>query len=117
MNKSGAVLVIAAATLWGTTGTSQALAPQGAGPLAVGALYLGRVTVGVGYTLFWVGLRGVPVAMAATLTLAEPLTAGKLGVLVLGERLSLAAGLGIGLILVGLVVLSVSRRPALAIVT
>ena len=78
------------------------------------ALHLGLVTVGVGYTLFWAGLRRVPVAMAATLTLAEPLTAGTLGVLVLGERLTLAAGLGIGLILVGLVVLSVSRQTAAA---
>lgn len=111
------MLIIAAATLWGTTGTSQALAPQGAGPLAIGALHLGLVTVGVGYTLFWAGLHSVPVAMAATLTLAEPLTAGTLGVLVLGERLSMAAGLGIGLILAGLVALSVSRRPAFASVT
>jgi len=83
------------------------LQPRG---LAV-ALHLGLVTVGVGYTLFWAGLRRVPVAMAGTLTLAEPLTAGMLGVLVLGERLTLTASLGIALILVGLVVLSVSRRP------
>jgi drug/metabolite transporter, DME family len=82
------------------------LQPRG---LAV-ALHLGLITVGVGYSLFWAGLRRVPVAMAATLTLAEPLTAGTLGVLVLGERLTLAAGLGIALILAGLVVLSVSRR-------
>ena len=80
------------------------LQPRG---LAV-ALHLGLVTVGMGYTLFWAGLRRVPVAMAGTLTLAEPLTAGTLGVLVLGEHLTLIAGLGIGLILVGLVVLSVS---------
>jgi drug/metabolite transporter, DME family len=73
------------------------------------ALHLGLVTVGVGYTLFWAGLRRVPVAMAGTLTLAEPLTAGMLGVLVLGERLTLTAGLGIGLILVGLVVLSMRK--------
>jgi len=72
------------------------------------ALHLGLVTVGVGYTLFWAGLRRVPVAMAGTLTLAEPLTAGLLGVLVLGEHLTLTAGLGIGLVLVGLVVLSLS---------
>ncbi len=74
------------------------------------ALHLGLVTVGLGYTLFWAGLRRVPVAMAGTLTLAEPLTAGTLGVLVLGEHLTLTAGLGIGLILVGLGVLSVRGR-------
>jgi len=83
------------------------LQPRG---LAV-ALHLGLVTVGVGYTLFWAGLRRVPVAMAGTLTLAEPLTAATLGVLVLGEHLTLTAGLGIGLILVGLVVLSVGKFP------
>jgi DME family drug/metabolite transporter len=82
------------------------LQPRG---LAV-ALHLGLVTVGLGYTLFWAGLRRVPVAMAGTLTLAEPLTAGLLGVLVLGERLTFVAGLGIGLILVGLGVLSVGGR-------
>jgi DME family drug/metabolite transporter len=49
--------------------------------------------------------------MAGTLTLAEPLTAATLGVLVLGEHLTLTAGLGIGLILVGLVVLSVGKFP------
>jgi len=79
------------------------LQPRG---LAV-ALHLGLITVGVGYTLFWAGLRRVPVAMAGTLTLAEPLTAGTLGVLVLGERLTLPAALGIALILAGLVVLSI----------
>ncbi len=87
------------------------LQPRG---LAV-ALHLGLITVGVGYTLFWAGLRRVPVATAATLTLAEPLTAGTLGVLVLGERLTLSAGLGITLILAGLVVLSINLplKPAL----
>src|SRR5512146_3210984 len=40
MSKHGYLFVIAAAVLWGTTGTSQALAPAGAQPLAVGALRL-----------------------------------------------------------------------------
>jgi DME family drug/metabolite transporter len=37
---NGVFLVIIAAMLWGTTGTSQALAPQGATPLAIGAVRL-----------------------------------------------------------------------------
>lgn len=36
----GAAWVLAAAVLWGTTGTAQALAPTGASPLAVAAMRL-----------------------------------------------------------------------------
>ena len=75
------------------------------------ALHLALVTMGVGYTLFKPGLSRVPVAVVATMTLVEPLTAWTLGVLLLGDRLSLATGLGIGFILAGLVVLLDSRRP------
>jgi DME family drug/metabolite transporter len=70
------------------------------------ALHLGLVTVAVAYTLFGRGLRLVPVATAATLTLAEPLTAGSLGVFLLGEKLSPPALAGILLIFAGLVLLS-----------
>lgn len=73
-------------------------------------LHLGLVTVALAYSLFAKGLLSVPVATAATLTLAEPLTAGMLGVLVLGERLSAQAGFGIGLIFAGLALLVVRRR-------
>ena len=38
--KTGILLVLAAAMLWGTTGTSQALAPSDASPMAIGALRL-----------------------------------------------------------------------------
>ncbi len=74
------------------------------------ALHLGLVTVAVAYSLFAQGLLRVPVATAATLTLAEPLTAGFLGVVLLGERLSLTAAVGVLLILAGLVTLSISRK-------
>jgi drug/metabolite transporter, DME family len=40
MNKKGVLFILAAAVLWGTTGTAQALAPDGARPLAIGALRL-----------------------------------------------------------------------------
>ena len=73
---------------------------------ALVVLHLGLVTVGVAYSLFALGLRRVPVSTAVTLTLAEPMTAGILGVVVLGERLTLQAGLGILLIFSGLAVLA-----------
>jgi DME family drug/metabolite transporter len=41
--RSGAPFILAAAVLWGTTGTAQALGPEGASPLAVGVL---RILVG-----------------------------------------------------------------------
>jgi DME family drug/metabolite transporter len=79
------------------------------------ALHLGLVTVGVAYSLFARGLSLVPVAVAATLTLAEPLTAGLLGVLVLGEPLNLMAGAGILLIFAGLAWLSIGSRGQMSV--
>jgi len=73
------------------------------------ALHLGLVTVAVAYTFFARGLRQVSVAAAATLTLAEPLTATTLGVFLLGERLTPPAFLGILLIFSGLALLSVRK--------
>jgi DME family drug/metabolite transporter len=70
------------------------------------ALHLGLVATAVAYTLFARGLRVVPVATAVSLSLAEPLTAGLLGMVVLGERLTMVAVLGAGLMLAGLVTLA-----------
>jgi drug/metabolite transporter, DME family len=78
-----------------------------AGALVV--LHLGLVTVGLAYSLFALGLQRVPISTAVTLTLAEPMTAGILGVLLLGEHLTPQAGLGILLIFSGLAVLSKSK--------
>lgn len=60
MNKNdgrphGILLILLAAILWGTTGTSQALAPVGAHPLTVGAL---RLAVGGGFLLLLALIRG-----------------------------------------------------------
>jgi DME family drug/metabolite transporter len=74
------------------------------------ALHLGLVTVAVAYTFFARGLQQVSVASAATLTLAEPLTAAALGIFLLGERLTLPAFIGILLIFSGLALLSL-RKP------
>jgi DME family drug/metabolite transporter len=72
-------------------------------------LHLGVVTAALAYILFAHGLQRVPVATAATLTLAEPLTAGLLGFFFLREPLILPALLGIVLIFAGLVVLSTEQ--------
>ncbi len=81
------------------------LSPAG---LAV-ALELGLGATALAYILFASGLSRVSVSTAATLTLAEPLTAGLLGVLILGERLSPLAVTGMGLLLVGLLLATVRR--------
>ena len=77
---------------------------------AVVALWLGLVATALAYATFARGLAVVPVTSAATLSLAEPLTAGLLGVLVLGEELAVAALLGAGLMLSGLGIASVGRE-------
>jgi DME family drug/metabolite transporter len=75
---------------------------------AVIALHLGLVTVALAYSLFARALVVVPASTAVTLTLAEPLTAGLLGVAVLGERLSTTAVAGVVLVLCGLTVMATS---------
>ncbi|HEX2807111.1 MAG TPA: EamA family transporter, partial [Kineosporiaceae bacterium] len=83
---------------------------SGRGALAVA--WLGLVPTAVAYVLFARGLRGLSAAEASTLTLAEPLTAALLGVLLLSESPSASTVAGAALLLLGLAVLGVSRRPA-----
>lgn len=49
-------------------------------------LHLGLVTTAIAYLLFARGLDRLPAAVAVSLSLAEPLVATLLGVLLLGER-------------------------------
>ena len=83
--------------------------PRGMGVV----LWLGVFATALAYTLFGKGLARTPVTAAVTLSLAEPLTAGLLGVLLLGERLTPLAWVGIALIFSGLAVLAVpgNRMP------
>jgi DME family drug/metabolite transporter len=74
------------------------------------ALFLGLVPTALAYLLFGRGLRRLASGEVATLTLAEPLTATVLGVLVLGERPGALAVLGAALVLAGLVLLARSDR-------
>jgi DME family drug/metabolite transporter len=76
-------------------------------------VWLGLVTVVLSYRLYARGLAGLEADRATTLTLAEPVTAALLGVVLLGERLSGTALLGATLVIVGLLVtvVSVAARP------
>jgi drug/metabolite transporter, DME family len=78
------------------------------------SVWLGLVPTALAYVLFARGLRGLSAAEVSTLTLAEPLTATALGVLVLGESLPGRALVGAGLLMLGLVVLA---APAASIRT
>lgn len=81
--------------------------PRGAAEVA----FLGLVPTTLAYVLFVRGLRSVTAAETATLTLAEPLTAAALGVLVLDEHLAPATVAGGVLLLAGLIALG-HRRTA-----
>ena len=88
------------------------------GPGLAMALWLGLVTTTVAYLLFGYGLGGLAPATVSTLTLAEPLTAGILGVALLWEALTAGALLGLLVLAVGIVVLATAnagRRPRVAL--
>lgn len=72
--------------------------------------WLALATILLSYLLFGAGLRQVRASTAATLSLAEPLTAAVLGIAVLGERPTPAGLAGAVVILVGLVILLSGRR-------
>ena len=76
-------------------------------------LFLGVVPTAVAYVLFARGLRGLQASEAATITLAEPVTAAALGVFVLSEQVTGTGALGAALVLSGLVLLALRpvRRP------
>jgi DME family drug/metabolite transporter len=76
------------------------------------ALHLGVLATAVSYGLFARGLKSVSVGTAATLSLAEPLTAALLGVVVLGEHLGLPQVSGIALLLCGLILLAFGEKKA-----
>lgn len=74
------------------------------------ALWLGLVTTTIAYLLFGWGLARLPAPTVSTLTLAEPLCATTLGVLVLGEQLGTGQGLGMVMIGAALALLAVPQR-------
>ncbi|WP_194396000.1 DMT family transporter [Microbacterium atlanticum] len=74
------------------------------------ALWLGLGTISIAYVLFTWGLSGLSAATAATLTLGEPLTASVLGIVLLGERLSALAVVGLVVLAAGLALLAWGSR-------
>ncbi len=74
------------------------------------ALWLGIATISIAYVMFTWGLGGLTAATAATLTLGEPLTASILGIVVLGERLSVLAIVGLAILATGLALLAWGSR-------
>jgi DME family drug/metabolite transporter len=92
-------LLLVAGTAWLST-------PQG---VAL-ALWLGVVTIAIAYLLFAWGLQYLQATTVATLSLAEPLGATLLGVVVLDEYLSTTSVLGVVAIATGLLLLSI-RAP------
>lgn len=77
-------------------------------------IYLGIGATSLSYILFSFGLKQIPSSSAVTLSLAEPLTAAVLGVLVVGEELSALSWLGVGLLLCGIIVLTIGKRRKLS---
>jgi len=101
----GAVLLIPVLLVADTRWLSE---PRGLGAV----LWLGIAATAVAYLLFTRALTRLPVSYGATLSLAEPLTASLLGVLVLGERLGPAQLAGAALVAAGLAVLATARSAA-----
>lgn len=77
-------------------------------------IYLGIGATSLSYILFSFGLKQIPSSSAVTLSLAEPLTAAVLGVLVVGEELGALSWLGVGLLLCGIIVLTIGKRRKLS---
>ncbi|MEK7295409.1 MAG: EamA family transporter [Actinomycetota bacterium] len=66
------------------------------------ALWLGIVTIAIAYIAYSIGLRSLHANEATTLTLIEPVMATVLGALVLAERPSHLAWIGVALVLLSL---------------
>ena len=71
-------------------------------------VYLGAVTLALGYALLFAGLRTTPSGAAVVATLLEPVTAVLIAVIFLDERLT-AAGIA-GALLIGVAIGSLGRR-------
>ncbi len=65
----------------------------------------------LGYLLFARGLAALDAPTVTTLTLAEPLAATVLAVVLVGERLSITGWSGAGLLILGLVAIAARRAP------
>ena len=74
------------------------------------AFHLGLIATALAYFLFLKGLSTVPASTSVTLSMAEPLTAALLGVLLLGERMNLTGAAGVALLFSGVGLLALKNR-------
>ena len=74
-------------------------------------IYMAIVPMFLGYVLFAYGLNYVEASQATLITLLEPAVATLMAVLIVGERFSAIAWLGIGLITLCLL-LQISKKKA-----
>jgi DME family drug/metabolite transporter len=74
------------------------------------SFHLGLLATALAYLLFARGLRLIPVANAVTLSLAEPLTASLLGLLLLKEPLTMISLAGMALLFAGLLILAIPTQ-------
>ena len=72
------------------------------------AVYLGAVTMGIANGIQMLGLRGISPGVASTMMLADPVTAAVLGVVILGEAVTLNGTVGLILVVIGLAMQSFS---------
>ena len=73
-------------------------------------VYMALVPMFLGYVFFGLGLARVRASTATTLSLAEPVVAAILAVVIVGERLPEAGWVGVGLVIASLAVLTVPMR-------
>ena len=89
-----------------TTDTSWLASPRGLGVVT----WLALATMVLAYALNVTGMAGTSAAAATTLNLSEPATATVLGIIVLGEHLTIPRALGIAAIAAGVLILGLSAR-------
>lgn len=78
------------------------------------AIYLGAVTMGIANGIQIVGLKGISPGVASTMMLADPVTAAILGVLVMGQELTINGGVGLALVVIGLILQGFSATEDIA---
>lgn len=75
-------------------------------------LWLGMLATALAYVLFQRALSGLTARTVATLSLAEPVTAALLGVLLLQESLTATSFAGVAVVILGLTLLALPTRRA-----
>jgi DME family drug/metabolite transporter len=100
---TGAIFLLAAAVAWPLAG-AMAGTPQATARDLLVVAWLGVMSTGVAYLLLSQALRRISSPTAVTLSLAEPVTAFALALVVVGERPGAIAFAGLAAVLAGLAV-------------